>query len=91
MTESEKIAIETIVGIVPIAPDFYHFLEGFNDETKQKILSLRDKIDGVSNDLKLELNDLRYQVKELLYRIEERRDVRGDEVFKELKHNLNVA
>ena len=45
---------------------------------------------SLRHDLETEINDLKYQVKELAYRIEERRDVRNDIRYKDLKANLGI-
>lgn len=71
---------------------------------REQIISLRDDIDNLvsaaqakadeqkarADDLETEINDLKYQVKELAYRIEERRDVRNDIRYKDLKANLGI-
>lgn len=99
LTASERIAIEQVLGIVPaIKIEFQNFMEGYNKETVAAVIKLRDKIDAVlkiekdaKQDAEFEAADLRYQLKELIYRIEERRDIRNDILYKDLKRLVNVA
>lgn len=97
ITESEKIAIEQVLGIKTVHVDFDHFLTGYNQETKDKIIDLRNAIDAIVNSARAEARqherdflDLSYLVKELIYRIEERRDIRNDLIYKEIKHEMRV-
>lgn len=104
MTESEKIALCAVLGVAEvISTDFIEMIDS-HPQQKQQIVSIRDDIDnlvGASeaktkealnkiNDLEAELSDLKYNVKELLYRIEERRDVRNDLHYKDLKNTMGI-
>lgn len=105
ITESEKIAVCSVLGLAEVINgDFLKILSEHPKDVQARIVSIRDDIDELVNaakakadeqtqraaDLETELSDLRYQVKELVYRIEERRDVRNDIHYKDLKADLQI-
>ena len=100
LSESEKIAIRAVVGIAGIIDNrSFEDIIAAHPEVKQwQMKDVRDKIDALvkkENDARItaefEASDLRYQLKELLLRIEERRDIRNDLLYKDLKKEMNVA
>lgn len=105
ITESEKIAVCAVLGLAEVINgDFLKILSEHPKDVQARIVSMRDDIDNLvgaakakadeqnqrADDLEIALNDLKYQVKELIFRIEERRDVRNDIHYKDLKHDMGV-
>lgn len=98
LTKIEKIAVCATLGVSEIINGNYEKILSEHPEPVQATIKRTvNAIEGIMKEdeqrireLEIEVSDLKYQLKELIYRIEERRDIRNDLIYKDLKRAVGV-